>query len=75
MTIKRVKSALHYQQANAFYHDKRKDNLASAYLSAAMIALLFAGVVLLLGIALIDYQVGSYFDEKPMINIVLPPEI
>jgi len=74
MTVRRVRNILDHQPHNT-YTQKRRDSVASAYFSAAMITLLLAAVIFLLGLALIDYEVGSYFEEKPMINIVLPPEV
>jgi hypothetical protein len=73
MTVKRVKNVFHHQNQQEYY-ERRRESVASSYFTAAMIALMLAVVVLLLGLALIDYEVGSYFEEKPMINIVLPPQ-
>ncbi len=72
MTVRRMKSILHFQHHNSEFQ-KRRNKLAMSYFSAAMVALILAVVILLIGLAVIDYEVGSYFDEKPMINIVLPP--
>lgn len=74
MTVRRIRNILDHQQHNAFTQ-KRRNSIASSYFTAAMITLLLAAVIFLLGLALIDYEIGSYFEEKPMINIVLPPQI
>ena len=74
MTVRRIRNILDNQQHNVFTH-KRKNSIASTYFTAAMITLLLAAVIFLLGLALIDYEISSYFEDKPMINIVLPPHI
>ena len=74
MTVRRARNILDQQQHHV-YTQKRRNSLASSYFTAAMITLLLAAVIFLLGLALIDYEVGSYFEEKPMINIVLPPQV
>ncbi|HIP46102.1 MAG TPA: hypothetical protein EYG95_00940 [Campylobacterales bacterium] len=74
MTVRRARNILDQQQ-HLVYTQKRRNSVASSYFTAAMITLLLAAVIFLLGLALIDYEVGSYFEEKPMINIVLPPQV
>ena len=74
MTVRRVRNIWNHKP-DVRYTQKRRNAIASSYFSAAMIALLLAVVIFLLGLALIDYEVGSYFEEKPMINIVLPPQV
>jgi hypothetical protein len=74
MTIKRAKNVWHHQAPHNVYAKRHKDALASSYLSAAMTALIFAIVVILIGIAAIGDSVESYFNEKPMINIVIPQQ-
>jgi len=74
MTVRRARNILDHQPHNT-YTQKRRDSVASSYFTAAMITLLLAAVIFLLGLALIDYEVGSYFEEQPMINIVLPPQV
>ena len=74
MTVKRARNALHHKK-NVRLSQKRRNALASSYFSAAMVALLLAVVIFLLGLALIDYEVGSFIEEKPMINIVIPPQV
>jgi len=74
MTVRRVRNILDHQP---YKRDRKraKDSIASLYFRAAMITLLLATVIFLLGLALIDYEVSSYYEEQPMINIVLPPQI
>jgi len=74
MTVRRARNILDQQQ-HLVYTQKRRNSVASSYFTAAMITLLLAAVIFLLGLTLIDYEVGSYFEEKPMINIVLPPQV
>ncbi len=74
MTVKRVRDIWHHKP-NDRYTQKRRNAIASSYFSAAMITLLLAVVIFLLGIALIDYEADSYFEEKPMINIVIPQDV
>ncbi len=73
MTIRRVRNVLDKKQGKKF-SQKRKNAIASSYFSAAIIVLLLAVVTFMLGLALIDYEADSYFEERPMINIVIPPE-
>ncbi len=74
MTIKRVKNAFHHHQLGTQPTDKKRRNIASAYFSAAMLALLFAAVILLLGIAVIGYEDDTFITERPVISIIIPPE-
>jgi hypothetical protein len=74
MTVKRAKNVWHHQAPHHVYARRHKSALASSYFTAAMTALMFAVVVMLIGIAAIGDSVESYFDEKPMINIVMPPQ-
>lgn len=73
MTVRRVKNIFQHQN-HAAYNRRHKHNVSSSYFKAALTALLLAVVILLLGLTMIDYEAGSYFDQKPMINIVIPPQ-
>jgi hypothetical protein len=75
MTVKRVKSVWHQQAPHNIQARRHKDALASSYLTAAMTSLAFAVVVMLIGIAAIGDSIDSYFDEKPIVNIVMPPQV
>jgi len=74
MTVKKVKNIWHHERYN-IQESRHKDALASSYLSAALIALMFAGVIMLLGFFAISDTIDSYFEERPVINIVLPPQV
>ncbi len=74
MTVKRAKDIWHHQTAHDIYQRRQKNAAASAYFSAAIIALMFAIVVLLIGAAVLSDSVESFFDEKQVINIVLPAD-
>jgi len=74
MTVKRAKNVWHHQAPHNIYASRRQSAVASSYFSAAITALLLAVVTMLIGIAAIGDTVESYFDEKPMINIVIPPQ-
>ncbi len=62
MTVRRARNLLDHKLHDT-YTQKRGDSIASSYFSAAMITLLLAAVIFLLGLALIDYEVSSYFEE------------
>ena len=74
MTVKKVKNIWHHERYN-IQEARHKDALASSYLSAAIIALIFAGVIMLLGLFAISDTIDSYFEERPVINIVIPPQV
>ena len=74
MTVKKVKNIWHNERYN-IQEVRHKDALASSYLSASLIALMFAGVIMLLGLFAISDTIDSYFEERPVINIVIPPQV
>jgi len=73
MTVRRAKNMLQHQ--NYMHVVKKNEAIASSYFKASLIALLFAVIVVMLGLVAIGDTVDSYFEEKPMINIVLPPQV
>ena len=74
MTVRKVKNIWHHEHHN-IHHARHRDALASSYFNASLIALLFAAIVIMIGLFAIGDTMESYFEEKPMINIVLPPQV
>ena len=74
MTVKKVKNIWHHEHYN-IQEARHRDALASSYLSASLIALMFAAVIVLIGLFALSDTIDSYFEERPVINIVLPPQV